>query len=457
MQLRSVSTDFTFSFGKMRRDKRTFCALCNTLNYPGRSELYIELYRIMIRITLDKKAGDTPKTWEEQGGNMYGRISRLFILCSIAVGAVFFTWAGEGEFSADIPGTDAVFLSGRTDVVIPELGAYDSAFPLLRHGFVRSDFLKETFPKAIAAKAGMIFTFSATGHVHYYNGPGYGSGFGPDGEAAGMSSLYALGGISGYKGPQGPLTGVFLDDANPALATPPAMLDFWSTGMGTSFSTLSPMLGQVFFIGDGNAAAGSLQTFRPKTYPAVSSDPGRIRVRGQTGRMKTMTAFSVRASYTLPNCAHSGAITQACFYDDFNDNSVNALLWATGVGGSGPSLSETNRSLEVVIPSSSSNNGQIAFSGGVSSSCKLKGDFDIQVDQPSYLALCKRGQGGTGYGGRRGGTHELRNIAGFSRMAARGLPHAFLRWSAGHRFNHGPVGQAETGAHGHYGHRILLR
>jgi hypothetical protein len=290
--------------------------------------------------------------------------------------------AGEGEFSANVPGTDVIFLSGRTDVVIPNLGVYDPAFPLTRHGFVLGDFVKETFPKPIAAKSGMVFKFSATGAVHYYNGPGYGSGYGPDGGQAGSSYLYPLGGISGYQGPQGPLVGVFLSDADPAQASPPEILDF-SGNPGTSFQTLSPKLAQVFFIGNGHAADGTQQSFiapdgATRLYLAI---PDGFGFWGLPGAYEDNDgSFPVQASYALPNCVSSGLVDKACFYDDFNDNAVSTFLWSTGVGGSGPVLSETGSRLEVSIPSSSNNNGQTGFSAGLGSTCKLKGDFDIQVD-----------------------------------------------------------------------------
>ncbi len=58
------------------------------------------------------------------------------------------------------------------------------------------------------------------------------------------------------------LAGVFLTDATPS-APAPASLDFSSTSLGTSFSELSPLLQQTFYIGDGltGEGTGSVQTF----------------------------------------------------------------------------------------------------------------------------------------------------------------------------------------------------
>ena len=75
--------------------------------------------------------------------------------------------------------------------------------------------------------------------------------FGPDGGAGGQTNLNPFGGISGFLSDgQGPLVGVFLDNSIPN-GPPPATLNFTGGGLGTDFLTLTPGLGQVFFIGDG--------------------------------------------------------------------------------------------------------------------------------------------------------------------------------------------------------------
>ena len=85
--------------------------------------------------------------------------------------------------------------------------------------------------------------------------------FGPDGNGnPNSSSIGSFGGISGYRGTQGALVGVFLDAAIP-VAGPPATLDFSLGGLGVEFLTLSPGLGQVFFIGNGVTAGNVFQEF----------------------------------------------------------------------------------------------------------------------------------------------------------------------------------------------------
>lgn len=160
-----------------------------------------------------------------------------------------------------VAGTDAIYLAGRTDLApVPPLGG---PFPPLgRHGFVGAGFLQETFPSFVGATPGTGFQFSATGGIDYFNSLGS-TLFGPDGNGASGSNLNAIGGISGYIGPQGPLVGVFLDNSVPSGGPAPTALDFTPGGLTTAFLTLNPGLGQVFYIGDGltGTGAGSTQTF----------------------------------------------------------------------------------------------------------------------------------------------------------------------------------------------------
>jgi hypothetical protein len=61
------------------------------------------------------------------------------------------------------------------------------------------------------------------------------------------------------KAPLNALVGVFLGDADPSNATAPAMLPFGEQAE-RDYVTISPQLGQVFFIGDGKGADGKYQT-----------------------------------------------------------------------------------------------------------------------------------------------------------------------------------------------------
>ena len=103
---------------------------------------------------------------------------------------------------------------------------------------------------------GNSLTFSVSGSVNYGGGPANDP---PDG--SGTVDSPSNGGIAEYAGPADALVGVFLKGTPPS--TTPAALNFTSTGLGTSFKSLSPKLGQVFFIGDGltGNGTGTAQTF----------------------------------------------------------------------------------------------------------------------------------------------------------------------------------------------------
>jgi hypothetical protein len=109
---------------------------------------------------------------------------------------------------------------------------------------------------SFSAASGQFFEFSATGLV----GNDGGLAFGPDGNGYPSSNVFSLGSISGYEGPQFPLTAVFTN-GHPS-GSPPAD---YSYGGGTQPTTFSPQVNQVFFIGDGrtgiNNNSGSPQLF----------------------------------------------------------------------------------------------------------------------------------------------------------------------------------------------------
>lgn len=116
-----------------------------------------------------------------------------------------------------------------------------------------------TVPNAIAVAAGaQSYTFAASGTISLNRGTGDNfndaDGFGG---AVAQSSNSGYGGISGLVAPNdGYLVGVFLGAGGPG-STAPAALDFTAGGLGTSFSSLMPLLNQVFFIGDGLSGHGT--------------------------------------------------------------------------------------------------------------------------------------------------------------------------------------------------------
>lgn len=114
-------------------------------------------------------------------------------------------------------------------------------------------------PVGMKIVGGSTITFSATGAISFNGGGNFND---PDGiGSASNINVSSLDTLSGFSAPHaGSLVGVFY---NPrvALVDAPATLDFNS--IGTGFSTLSPLLDQVFFIGDGltGDGAGDVQSF----------------------------------------------------------------------------------------------------------------------------------------------------------------------------------------------------
>jgi hypothetical protein len=100
------------------------------------------------------------------------------------------------------------------------------------------------------------FQFRSSGHVSpfydFYN-------LGPEGVIGQPVTINSYGGISAFLCDHGfPLVGVFLSDAAPD-GPAPSTLDF--SGNGRNFTSLSPGLGQVFYIGNGRTDGGVAQTF----------------------------------------------------------------------------------------------------------------------------------------------------------------------------------------------------
>ena len=116
-----------------------------------------------------------------------------------------------------------------------------------------------TAPPAIGLDAGTgrVLTVMATGTASFCGG-GTCPTPGPDGPSIGGTNLLPSGAISGIVAPSsGFLAGVFLGGSLPAFA--PSSLDF--AALTTNFTTLSPQLGQIFFIGNGTTSGGVQQQF----------------------------------------------------------------------------------------------------------------------------------------------------------------------------------------------------
>jgi hypothetical protein len=135
----------------------------------------------------------------------------------------------------------------------------------------------------------------------------------PDGVGAApaTSSNTGTSSISGMVAPgAGYLVGLFVPAGGPAGAAPTA-LDFTSTGLGTSFTSLSPQLDQVFFIGDGltGNGTGTQQTFNIPTgavqlWLGISDAGGYVGAPGAYG--DNLGSYAVGFSVNAPG---SSAVT----------------------------------------------------------------------------------------------------------------------------------------------------
>jgi len=191
-------------------------------------------------------------------------MKKVKIFLSTLVVAIFLLSAGAAKgiiIDVTIDGSDAIFLAGRTDLIIPPA---NQPWPggMIRHVDPTPEEILETLPFTTAVSAGDMIRAAdpAVGGISFYNG--FGSPlFGPDGGVGAQTDLSGFGGISGFLSDgMGPLVGVFLDNSIPNGATP-ARLDFTAGGLGTDFLSLTPDLGQVFFIGDGVTSGAVFQEF----------------------------------------------------------------------------------------------------------------------------------------------------------------------------------------------------
>jgi len=162
-----------------------------------------------------------------------------------ALGAVLGLSLAGSAFAETVPGSSNPFLAGMPSGSTCCSG--DSApaqSPVLVTSFV-------IIP-------GSSVTFTVTGSVDNAGGT---PTLTPDG--AGLFSTSSNNGIAGATWPINALVGVFLDASQPDSSAAPASLDFSGSGVGTSFTTLSPALKQAFFIGDGltGTGTGSVQNF----------------------------------------------------------------------------------------------------------------------------------------------------------------------------------------------------
>ena len=116
-------------------------------------------------------------------------------------------------------------------------------------------------PVELATVGGTAIRFAGLGGSStWIAGPGQTGYANTEGDLTFMAAQASCNGINTTTAPLNAMMGIFLSDAEPDFSSPAATLDF-STAASRNFSTLSPQLKQVFFIGDGLDSNGNLQTF----------------------------------------------------------------------------------------------------------------------------------------------------------------------------------------------------
>jgi uncharacterized protein (TIGR03382 family) len=156
-------------------------------------------------------------------------------------------FAGAAHAAIVVPGTSNLWLAGMPDGSTAGNG---------------QDTAPDQSPVQvmISLSGGMELTFNASGAVNYTpDAPG---DWGPDG-IPGLFTARVPGtenGISNLTARVSSLIGVFLSDEQPDGSEDPNGLDFSVTD-GEDFSSLSPLLKQAFFIGDGRDGMGNAQRF----------------------------------------------------------------------------------------------------------------------------------------------------------------------------------------------------
>lgn len=138
--------------------------------------------------------------------------------------------------STTVNGTDSVYAVGGYSSIAAGIGG--------------------TAPTGIAITPGTSYLrLSATGSVSVNSGGNINDADGVGSASAETNTGYMS--LSGIAAPTaGYIAGVFLAPGGPSGAAP-SSLNFLSSGLGTSFTSLSPLIDQVFFVGDGMTGDGT--------------------------------------------------------------------------------------------------------------------------------------------------------------------------------------------------------
>lgn len=177
------------------------------------------------------------------------RGATLFLLAATGAGLLLPAQPARSA-SYRVPGTSDLWLAGMPD------GSTASFGP---KGGDTAPFQSPVLVTGFALNPGDALSFAVTGGVGNTESAGP---FPIDGNSPHRHDTGAENGISDIWGSMNSLIGVFLDNNRPDTSPAPAALNFWPVGNvpgGFDYTTISPALRQVFFIGDGLAGGSVVQ------------------------------------------------------------------------------------------------------------------------------------------------------------------------------------------------------
>ncbi len=170
----------------------------------------------------------------------------LTCAAAICIAATVASASPVASSSVLVPGTSNPWLAGMPDGTTLSGDNVPAHSPVLVGG--------------LSLGLGGYLTFtSVAGGVSHTGGCASSNCPSPDGSTFFNHSGGAANGISDIRAPINSLIGVFLDDAQPSDSVAPVALNFQTLGLNVV--ALSPLLKQVFFIGDGSTASAAIQEF----------------------------------------------------------------------------------------------------------------------------------------------------------------------------------------------------
>jgi hypothetical protein len=184
------------------------------------------------------------------------RREALTLLTAIAAALIVGSGvAAAATSSVTVPGTADPWLAGMPD---GSIASFDGS---------QYDTVPAQSPTQVTSldlTAGGVLTFDVSGSVNFFPDP---SGDPPDGNSNIINFshyndypiLDPENGMSDINAPANALIGVFLGPDRPDTSSAPSALDF-GTSQSRDYTTISPSLKQVFFIGDGRTSTGEVQS-----------------------------------------------------------------------------------------------------------------------------------------------------------------------------------------------------